>query len=464
MNAAITVDRWWDRLDAGGDRWSTAIVCVLLFAISLALGLYRIGHKSVWYDEAVSISAASGPIDAAWRYVTVRESNGALYHAVLWGWVHLVGIGEGAVRALSASFAAATVPILFLIGRRLFSWHVGVAAAILLSLQGFLVQYAQEARMYALAMLLATGASYLFLSAVSGRSRLGWLWYALALAAGVYAHLLVALVGAAHLAWLLAVRRDRLGVLWRSFALAAALCVPMLVTVVTRPGPLWMSTTTVDSARYVVTELVSGGWPIVDIFEGFVVLAAVLAFTRRSPSLGFSLAWLLFPIGLMLLLATQRPLVSPRYVLTSLPALALTAAAAAFALRPRLLQTGLLVLLVGTSLFGLVGWYTGEPKPNWRSATVYVTGSATPTDAVLFYPAIVRAPFVYYVERLGLSMPAPGLEISEAPGVWLVTNYLPRSTRPGELEDIVTTLEATHRAVGEPRNFNNVRVQQFVLR
>lgn len=447
------------------EHWRTGLVASLLFAVALGVGFYRIGHKSVWYDEAVSISYARAPLGTAWAAVAGRDSNGALYYFALWGWVHLFGIGEGAVRSLSALFAAGTVATVYLVGRRLFGVVVGVCAAMLLVVQGFFVQYAQEARSYAMAMLLATVSTYLLLRAADSSRRSWWFSYAVVLAAGVYAHLFVALVGLAHLAWLIVGHRGQLRAALPAFALTALLSAPLLAALLLRPGPTWMSMLTIDSARYVLTEMVSGGWPVADLFEGIVVLGIVLAITRKDTRLGLVLAWLLVPIFVMFAMATLRPLITPRYVLVSLPALALVASATVFALRNASLQAGLYTLVFGASLFGLASWYTAEPKPNWRAATQFVSESSSADDAVVFYPPWVRPPFAYYVDRLDLATPPLNeRDPVQADTVWLVMNYLPKASDPLDLSSLIARLEETHVPVGEPHNFNNVKVQEWVAK
>lgn len=440
------------------EHWRTGLVASLLFAVALGVGFYRIGHKSVWYDEAVSINFARAPLGTALAAVAGR-TDGTLYHIALWGWVHLFGIGEGAVRSLSAVFAAGTVATVYLVGRRLFGVVVGVGAAMLLVVQGFFVQYAQEARSYAMAMLLATVSTYLLLRASDSPRRSRWFSYAVVLAAGVYAHLFVALVGLAHLAWLIVGHRGQFRAALPAFALTALLSAPLLALVLLKPGPTWMDMLTVDSARYLLTEMVSGGWPVADLFEGIVVLGMVLAITRKDTRLGLVLAWLLVPIFVMFAMATLRPLIVPRYVLVSLPALALVATATAFALRNASLRAGLYALAFGASLFGLANWYTAESKPNWRAATQFVSASSSADDAVVFYPSNVHIPFDYYVDRLDLATPLLNeRDLAQADTVWLVMNYLPSAS----VSSLIARLEETHVPVGKPRNFNDVKVQEWV--
>src|SRR5215831_5567661 len=75
-----------------------------LTVLALGLGLYRVGSKSIWLDEAVSISYARGPRTVVGHAVRGADPNMSLYYVLLWGWVHVFGEGERAVRGLSVLF------------------------------------------------------------------------------------------------------------------------------------------------------------------------------------------------------------------------------------------------------------------------------------------------------------------------------------------------------------------------
>ena len=444
-------------------RVQPAAVAVLLFGIALALGFYQIGHKSVWYDEAVSIGYARAPLDVAWAKVTGQDSNGALYYALLWGWVHVFGFGEGATRALSAIFGAGVVAAVFLVGRHLFSAWIGAGGALLLAVQGFFLQYAQEARSYTLAMLLASLATYFLLRGVDGSRRTWWIAYTLTLAAGVYAHLFVGFVGVAHVGWVMWSHRVHWKVALVSAGSAAILSAPLVAALLLRPGPQWQALLSGESVRYVITEMTSGAWPVADIFEGMVVLGVVLAVNRRDHRMGLLLAWLLVPIAVMLAISSVRPFITPRYVLVSLPALALLTSAAALSVGRRQLRAGLYGVLFGISLFGMLTWYTADRKHDWRSATQLVGNLSGPDDGLIVFPGYEHVALRYYVDRLGLSVPAPNaLDAGQADTVWLVVHETPGIDDP-RLPALISELERTHVRVGEPHAFDYIRVTEWRL-
>jgi mannosyltransferase len=103
-----------------------------LFAIALALRLYRIDAQSFWYDEGLTIALAVQPLDAIAR-AAAADVHPPLYYWLLHGWVLLMGTGEAAARAFSAICGAAAAVLTTILGRRWFgeraAWLAGIAAS-----------------------------------------------------------------------------------------------------------------------------------------------------------------------------------------------------------------------------------------------------------------------------------------------------------------------------------------------
>jgi mannosyltransferase len=94
---------------------------------------------------------------------TGARPESPLYLFILHYWMAAFGTSEVAVRSLSVLFGVLAIPVIYLMGRRLFKEEVGLLAALILALSGFNVQYSQEARMYTLMVLLALLSMYFFI-------------------------------------------------------------------------------------------------------------------------------------------------------------------------------------------------------------------------------------------------------------------------------------------------------------
>jgi hypothetical protein len=131
------------------------------------------------------------------------ESTPPLYYVVAWFWTQLFGTGEIGVRSLSALAGVATIPVAYAIGARALSARTGLIAAALVAANPLLVWYSQEARAYALLVLL-TALTILAMQRIAERPSAGRLaaWAALA-AAAIATHYFAAFVVVPEAAWLL---------------------------------------------------------------------------------------------------------------------------------------------------------------------------------------------------------------------------------------------------------------------
>jgi mannosyltransferase len=103
--------------------------------------------------------------------VVDTESTPPLYYLLAWLWSQLFGLGEVGLRSFSALLGAATIPVVWAIGRRLVGERTGVIAALLVAVNPLLIWYSQEARAYALLVLLTALSLLLLLRALEQPSR-----------------------------------------------------------------------------------------------------------------------------------------------------------------------------------------------------------------------------------------------------------------------------------------------------
>jgi mannosyltransferase len=193
----------------------------LLAALTIAAALLRfatIDVQSYWFDEALTARLLRLPFGDMLSRLPDTELTPPLYYLLAWPWAHVVGSAEAALRALSALFGIAIVPVAYLAGREIVSRGAGLALAALVAFNPLLVWYSQEARPYSLLVLMCALSLLFCARAVRRREeRSLWLWAgvsALALLTHYFAAFLVVPEGLL-LAW---AWRPR----WRAFAAGAA--------------------------------------------------------------------------------------------------------------------------------------------------------------------------------------------------------------------------------------------------
>lgn len=386
--------------------WLTAAAGILRF--------YQLGNQSFWYDEAVSVDLAGEPL---WDLVTGRAKdlgNPPLYPMLLRLWVTVFGAGDVAVRGLSALLGTLAVPLVLVVGRR----TVGPAAALLGTIvfvcAPFQLQMAQEARAYALLVLLGTASLAALLWALHGdadadgpaRAYGRWLLYGAAAGCLVLTHYFGFFVLAGQAGYLLFVFRrqpSQLGRPLAAYGVAAvvfAVWLPSLLAQVSAQGNLQRSAESWH-LHLLATPLVFGvgstlvwkditTWPrIVAGALALLVLVGTAALglwkARRGASrFGLLASALVVPIALPALISLlASPLYNTRYVIVATVPFYLFVGAGLLALPRRVgLAAGALLALLFSASH--LHYWTKPVKHQWRGAAAFVEAQRAPTDLLLF--------------------------------------------------------------------------------
>jgi mannosyltransferase len=381
-----------------------------------ALYFLFIGRQSFWEDEGASWFFAHdglrGVAQAAWRH----DPNMTLYYVLLNLWLHAgLGDSEAAIRALSAIFALITVPLIYLLGSRLFSPWSGAVAAVLFASNSFIVEYAQEARAYVLVTFLVTLSSYLFVLELERPTRGARVGYVLASALAVYAQFFAAWVLIAQAVALVALRgRASIGRRWKaSFGMILVLCLPAAGQILRfRHGTIaWVPQPTLSRFGRSLDLLAGGSWMLLVLALIATAYAAFYAVRtgRNRWQTGFVLIWLVLPVVLVFILSYVTPLLVPRYLIVVVPALSLATGAGIAALasdrRFAIAAVAVLVGLLALSGVQLHRWYTLPQREDWRDATRYVLREQRAGDGIVFQMGGGKRPFAYYAHRYGEAGP-----------------------------------------------------------
>ena len=135
----------------------------LVILITVLGGLLRVvllGSRGMWLDETFSVWLANHSVADLLQWTVKLDQHPPLYYLLLHYWIALNGNTPYYARLLSVLFGAGTIPIIYLIGKRLSGVVVGLAAAVFLALSPFNIYFAQETRMYTLLMFNAALAIY----------------------------------------------------------------------------------------------------------------------------------------------------------------------------------------------------------------------------------------------------------------------------------------------------------------
>ena len=155
------------------------ILLGLALLVAFALRVTRLGAQNIWWDEGLSVVAARMSFTEATLW-TAADVHPPLYFWLLWLWARVSGETEFAFRFITVLEAFLTLPVTYILARRLSrSTAVGVGAAWLLALSRFHVWWSQEMRMYILAGLCAMLSLYFTARLAEGettrRTSIGWI-------------------------------------------------------------------------------------------------------------------------------------------------------------------------------------------------------------------------------------------------------------------------------------------------
>lgn len=152
-------NRHTSRRSARSTGWLLPAV-ILIVILAFLLRLPTLSSRSVWMDEAYSYWFTSLSWADLWFKVPFYETHPPFYYSLLKLWTGVVGSSEAGMRSLSVLASVATIALTGLTPRllnleRRYDW-IGVTAALLLAVNAGSIEYAQQARPYAVETLFAT--------------------------------------------------------------------------------------------------------------------------------------------------------------------------------------------------------------------------------------------------------------------------------------------------------------------
>jgi len=146
---------------------------VFILTLGLILRLINI-NQSLWLDETVQAITSKGSFLGIFTELR-GDFHPPLYHLIMWGWAHLFGNGEIAMRLPSVFFGTATIWVVYLIAKNLFPKKLSIIhsplsipgiVSLFLVTAPFHIYYSQEARTYAMTAFFACLSMYYFIRLV----------------------------------------------------------------------------------------------------------------------------------------------------------------------------------------------------------------------------------------------------------------------------------------------------------
>lgn len=137
-------------------KYYPQIFLLLLVLLGLELRV-AVSNVPLWYDEghSVLIAIKDFPFGINNFLFTKDFQHTPFYFYFLHFWIKIFGGSEVLLRMSSAIFGIATIPLTYIVGKKLYDRNVGIISAILVTVSPLLVYYSIEIRMYSMVTFLA---------------------------------------------------------------------------------------------------------------------------------------------------------------------------------------------------------------------------------------------------------------------------------------------------------------------
>jgi mannosyltransferase len=182
---------------------AAAIGLVAIVAGGAAIRFATLGDRSFWVDEGSTVRLMSSSFGHMMHLWYLNEDTPPLFYVIAWVWARAFGTGEVGIRALSAVAGTATIPVAYAATRHLATRRAGLVAALLMAVSALDVWFSQDARSYALLVLVGGLSLWGFARALAVPSRGRVAVWAGASVLAVLTHYFAAYLVAAEAVWLL---------------------------------------------------------------------------------------------------------------------------------------------------------------------------------------------------------------------------------------------------------------------
>jgi mannosyltransferase len=390
-----------------------------LIAAGVAIRFSTLGLQSYHHDEVITAARVlPGSFGHMLHEIRRSESTPPLYYILAWFWSKHFGLHEVELRSLSAIFGAITIPIAYFIGKELAGARAGLLTMAMVAFNPMLIWYSQEARAYALMVLLCAISLLFFLRYRRTRSGVDLgLWFASS-ALALTCHYFAAFPIGIEICFLLAAER-RNPFVWLAIGGIGATGLALLplaahqanpthidwighMPLLDRLGDSGSSFLIGETGRVIGAVRPRWGYAIPPLL---LLVALYVAAALRSQRREWRIAGICFAIGVgsivltLLAAAVGKDYVLARNLLPALvPLLAATAVVASFA---RIRRLGL-ILIAALCVYWLafdiyVDTTPNLQRPDWRKVAKTVRPTSRPRVLVTW--TLGAAPLEYYLNN-----------------------------------------------------------------
>jgi mannosyltransferase len=384
------------------DRWTLPLLGIVVVAATF-LRFSDLGGQSAWFDEAATWAQVRGGF-VRMIVETARDNYPPLYNLLVWPLVKLFGDAEWVLRLPAAILGIVAIPAIFVLGATISGRFVGLLAAIVIAFSGYHIWYSQEARMYTLLAFTSIAYAWALLRYLNGepRSRIPVIVACVAL---LFSHPYGVLnCGAIALGGLL-MRPRPWGKVWlwqvtKLHLIAGAIFLPWALALAVQAvritlGGFWIPSPTPQMVLEQLSDLT--GHLLLPMAALSILALVPLRGRPRLAATLLLLSWAIAPILLGIVVSLiSKPIFISRYVIGSLPALALLAAVGMARMLPGLKSQLLALVIVTAGAIASMLLASPGERTDWRGGAAIILAKMQPGDCVAVLPFYNGPTWQYY--------------------------------------------------------------------
>ena len=391
----------------------TWIILVIVLLCALSIRLLFLGGKSIWLDEAWGLAITKAGQNVLWNG-SFEDHHPPLFHLMQEYWIRM-GESEFMLRLLSVIFGAASILLIYRLGRDLAGKKAALSGVWLAAFSPLLIWYSQEARSYSFLIFIGLATTIAVVNLFL-RPNLGWLFFFVAsMTAAIYTHYAAFLLIPIHLILLsafLATRKCRMHSLFiwlTGWIITIAAYWPWLKSPAARafyhklkigPYPVQILAKKLNANPAQMMGIFTILLPVL-IFIGLLLLYHFFRkhndFWSQLPTRKWAQVFLMLSFLLLLIASTIPRAYSVKKQLVILWPFVLLIFCWFWPWR-KPYQKLLTALLILSLLASIINIYL-IPKDQWRETVNFIIKQRQAGDVVLLLPSYMTYPFDYYSQR-----------------------------------------------------------------
>jgi mannosyltransferase len=404
------------------------IAFFLVVLLASLLSLYELSSKSIWYDEACSITFAQQDVHLLLKHSYLFRP---LYFVILKVWIFLLAHDEFSARLLSVLFSIFSIFPLYLMGKQLWGNKRANLIVLVYALSPYRVIISQQIQYYTLFILLGMMSMLFFMEIIHESEKKPYGFYILASLLFLYTHpfaLFLIITQNAYMFWFYRNSFvDKYAWLKTQGVLVGG-AIPLIIfsqlpAVKSQFGSIPISRQTLmpvlhtlEAFSYGGPFLAQGGNSFLISYQmltieriamillyGFVISGLVKIIRKRKrtyKNIILIILWAALPLLMVFLASMAKPaLYQTRYIAFSLPAFCMLFVLGMSQISQKTVRCIVIFLFCASMLGFLHCYYHGESSQafrSWREAAHFMRSNIENNDTIVLVPAEQITPFWYY--------------------------------------------------------------------